>query len=177
MNSSDNTFFISNIEDIIDSLEDVITEIDDQYNEDAEELFDNCNFSELINVLNKYRSDFVTNNHISVESLKMTYAIMNPEDKNKVYSDEEYNNLLKKIADVHGDRLYEIMGVSYYSFDMSNLDGLLNYDDPKYASTYRNVLGRKLIEIQIIQLMKTVKLEMIKQNILKTRLQIKEMGI
>ena len=167
MNSSDNTFFISNIEDIMDSLEDVITEIDDQYNEDAGELFDNCNFSELINVLNKYRSDFVTNNHISVESLKMTYAIMNPEDKNKVYSDEEYNNLLKKIADVHGDRLYEIMGVSYYSFDMSNLDGLLNYDDPKYASTYRNVLGRKLIELPIddsINILKNINKNAIDQD-------------
>lgn len=52
------------------------------------------------------------------------------------------------------------------------------FDKIKYINTWGIAkCGRKLIEIQIIQLMKTVKLEMIKQNILKTRLQIKEMGI
>lgn len=57
---------------------------------------------------------------------------------------DEANQLLRYVIDIYGDEAYEILGCNSYSFEMSDIDGILSGENnQKYKEFYTKLLNQK----------------------------------
>lgn len=57
---------------------------------------------------------------------------------------DEANQLLRDVIDIYGDEAYEILGCNSYSFEMSDIDGILSGENnQKYKEFYTKLLNQK----------------------------------
>lgn len=143
MSSTEIRYCIDNQEKIYEELEKIIESLSQEISERFEELFEDGNIEEVYNIINSISP----NSSITLSSLKLLSLLQNTELKDKLFSNEEYTSIIKELADMYGDRLSEIMNVNSRSFNVSDLDSLLSFDNPKYSDVYRSVLEKKLASI------------------------------
>lgn len=140
MDSNEIRYCIDNQERIYEELETIMENLPQETCERFKELFEDGNMEEVYNIINNVSPD----NVITLSSLKLLTFLENIELKDKLFSNEEYINILKELVDMYGERLSEIMDINSRSFNMSDLDSLLSFDDPKYSEVYKSILEKKL---------------------------------
>ena len=143
MSSNEIRYYIDNQEKIYEELEKIIESLPQETSERFEELFEDGNIEEVYNIINSISP----NSNITLSSLKLLSFLQGTELKDKLFSNEEYTSIIKDLADMYGDRLSEIMNTNSRSFNVSDLDSLLSFDDPKYSDVYRSVLEKKLASV------------------------------
>ena len=143
MSSNEIRYYIDNQEKIYEELEKIIESLPQETSERFEELFEDGNIEEVYNIINSISP----NSNITLSSLKLLSFLQDTELKDKLFSNEEYTSIIKDLADMYGDRLSEIMNTNSRSFNVSDLDSLLSFDDPKYSDVYRSVLEKKLASV------------------------------
>lgn len=143
MSSNEIRYCIDNQEKIYEELEKIKESLPQETSERFEELFEDGNIEEVYNIINSISP----NSNITLSSLKLLSFLQDTELKDKLFSNEEYTSIIKDLADMYGDRLSEIMHTNYRSFNVSDLDSLLSFDDSKYSDVYRSVLEKKLASV------------------------------
>ena len=147
MSSNEIRYYIDNQEKIYEELEKIIENLPQETSERFEELFENGNAEEAYNII----SGITQNSNISLSTIKLLFLFSDIKLKDKLFSNEQYTNIIKNIADMYGDRLSEIMNTNSRSFNVSDLDSLLSLDDPKYSDVYKSVLEKKLTSVFSVQ--------------------------
>ena len=143
MSSAEIRNCIDNREKLYEELEKIIESLPQETSESFEELFEDGNIDEVYHIINK----IFPNSVIALPSLKLLFFLENPELKDKLFSHEEYTSIIKDLADMYGKNLSEIINVNSSQFNVSDLDPLLSFDDPKYPEVYRSVLEKKLSSV------------------------------
>ena len=143
MSSNEIRYCIDNQEKIYEELEKIKESLPQETSERFEELFEDGNIEEVYNIINSISP----NSNITLSSLKLLSFLQDTELKDKLFSNEEYTSIIKDLADMYGDRLSEIMHTNYRSFNVSDLDSLLSFDDSKYSDVYRSVLEKKIASV------------------------------
>lgn len=143
MSSTEIRYCIDNQEKIYEELEKIIESLPQETSERFEESFEDGNIEEVYDIINSISP----NSRITLSSLKLLSLLQDTELKDKLFSNEEYASIIKELADMYGDRLSEIMHANSRSFNVSDLDSLLSFDDPKYSEVYRSVLEKKLASV------------------------------
>lgn len=141
MSSNEIKYSIDNQEKIYEELGKIMENLPQETSERFEELlFENGNIEEVYDIINNINP----NSGITLPSLKLLFFIQNPELKDKLFSNEEYISILKDIVDIYGEKLSEIMNINSINFNMSDLDSLLSFGDPKYLEVYKSILSKKI---------------------------------
>ena len=107
----------------------------------------NCDIDEAYNIINTISSS----NIVTYSSLKMISFIFNPNKKDKIFSKEEFSNLLKNLVDNYSNKILEIINVKDKDFSINILNPLLSFKDSKYVDFYKMILNKKLTDINRLE--------------------------
>lgn len=166
MSSTEIKYSIDNQEKIYEELEKIMENLPQETSERLEELFENGNIEEVYNIINSSNP----NSGITLPSLGLLAFLQNPKLKDKLFSNEEYTNILKDIVDMYGERLSEIMDTNSRNFNMSYLDPLFSFDDPKYSVAYKSILDKKLTSAfdvkEVIEVLKNSNTSVVSEDLI-----------
>lgn len=166
MSSDEVRYSIDNQEKIFEELEKKYENLPQDVLERIENLLENGNVDEAYNVL----SNAGTNVGVTLNTFKLLYFLQSPEEKDKLFSDEEYKNILKSIVDIYGDKLSDIFDIGSRSFDINDFNFLLSLDEPKYFEIYSSILKKKLASFyskdDVLNLLKSVDSRVITKDLI-----------
>lgn len=166
MSSDEIRYSIDNQEKIFEELKKKYENLSQDVLERIKNLLENGNVDEVYNVL----SNASTNVGVTLNTFKLLYFLQSPEEKDKLFSDEEYKNILKGIVDIYGDKLSDIFDIDSRSFDINDFNFLLSLDDPKYFEIYSSILKRKLVSFyskdDVLNLLKSVDSRVITKDLI-----------
>ncbi len=169
MNFNEIKYYIDNREKIYEELDKVMESLPQETSERIEELLDNGNIEEIYNIINSIN----LNSGITLPSLKLLLFLEDPELKDKLFSNEEYISLLKNLVDMYGERLSEI--VDSRNFNMSDLDFLLSFDNPKYSEAYKAILLKKIVSAfslkDVIEVLKNLNTNVVTEDLITSFLE------
>lgn len=103
------------------------------------------NVDALYNSINNINPDFFKANGLNKQSFKFLFLLDNLELGSKLFSEDEYVNILKTIVDIYGNKISTILSIDSENLDLKSLDGLLSLNDSKYTEAYKSVVLKKLI--------------------------------
>ena len=166
-------FFIDNQETIFDEigqrLESLGQEIDlpdDISAENIRNLYDEY-YKHCSDIFDKYNMDY---------NAFTTILAISEGDKSfreQILGRDESNQLLRDIIDIYGDEAYDILGCNSYSFEMSEIDGILSPENnQKYEEFYTKLLNQKCEKAynleQLSDILLSTKPEYINQGLIES---------
>ena len=93
--------------------------------------------------------------------------------REQILGRDESNQLLRNIIDIYGDEAYDILGCNSYSFEMSEIDGILSGENnQKYEEFYTKLLNQKCEKAynleQLSDILLSTKPEYINQGLIES---------
>lgn len=137
-------FFIDNQETIFDEIDQRLDSLgqeidlpDDVSVENIRGFYDEY-YKHCSDIFDKYNMDY--------DAFTTILAISEGDKsfREQILGHDEANQLLRDVIDIYGDEAYEILGCNSYSFEMSDIDGiLLGENNQKYEEFYTKLLNQK----------------------------------
>ena len=137
-------FFIDNQETIFDEIGQRLESLGQEI-----ELPDDISAENIRNFYDEYYkhcSDIFDKYNMDYDAFTTIFAISEGDKsfREQILGRDESNQLLRDIIDIYGDEAYDILGCNSYSFEMSEIDGILSPENnQKYEEFYTKLLNQK----------------------------------
>lgn len=130
--------FVDNRENIYQDINNFINSLQKEDEERFEELIDAGNIDEAYSI--------IEGSGVSLSSFKLILLADNNELRDKLFSEEEYVDILKNCMDMYDD-VSMIVNINSRKFNIKDLEALLSLGDSKYSDYYKSVLEKKLSNV------------------------------
>ena len=142
MSSTEIKYYVDNREKILEEMQKIENNLSSEELDKIYELYGEGNVEEALNIIH---SD---NPSVSLSSIKLLVFLEDFSLKDKLFSNEEYTNILRTLVDLYGKNLSEIIDVR--NFNMKDLKYLQSFDNAKYEEIYKSVLEKKIFSAFLI---------------------------